>query len=189
MNTNACNNQECDFDGIKCSDANGVVYTSACTSYFLQCGESGISQPMPVAEGTRCYAGEIVNASTCSSAECDYEGIKCSDANGNVYTDSCTSYYVECDNGAATAPRAVADGTRCLNGEQVSASACTGASCDFEGIRCTDANSVYYPDTCTSYYTQCDNGNVDAPREVPTGTRLRSWSSRSMSTRRRSRRC
>ena len=171
VNTNACNNQECDFDGIKCSDANGVVYTSACTSYFLQCGESGISQPMPVAEGTRCYAGEIVNASTCSSAECDYEGIKCSDANGNVYTDSCTSYYVECDNGAATAPRAVADGTRCLNGEQVSASACTGASCDFEGIRCTDANSVYYPDTCTSYYTQCDNGNVDAPREVPTGTR------------------
>ena len=74
-----------------------------------------------------------MNASTCSSAECDYEGIKCSDANGNVYTDSCTSYYVECDNGAATAPRAVADGTRCLNGEQVSASACTGASCDFEG--------------------------------------------------------
>ena len=171
VNTAECSYQNCDFEGIKCTDANGVVYTNTCTSYFVECGESGTSQPMPVADGTRCYGGTIVSASYCSSAECNYEGIKCADANGNVYTDTCTSYYVECDNGSVTAPRPVANGTRCRNGEQVNANSCSGAQCDFEGIRCTDANNVYYPDTCTNYYTQCDNGYLMTPREVPAGTR------------------
>ena len=81
-----------------------VSYTQ-CTAYFLECGESGLSQPMPVADGTRCLNGAIVHTSQCSAAECSFEGLRCSDANGVQHTDTCTAYYVECADGAYTAPR------------------------------------------------------------------------------------
>ena len=171
MNTASCDYQNCDFIGLKCSDANGVVYYSQCTSYFLECGTDGLSRPMPVAEGTRCLNGAIVGASRCSSSECDYEGLKCTDANGVVYTDTCTNYYVECDNGAATSPRPVAEGTKCYNGEQVASTQCSSAECSFTGIRCSDANGVIYPDTCTSYFVSCDNGKYTAPMSATPGTR------------------
>lgn len=171
VNTASCDYQNCDFIGLKCSDANGVVYYSQCTSYFLECGTDGLSRPMPVAEGTRCLNGAIVGASRCSSSECDYEGLKCTDANGVVYTDTCTNYYVECDNGAATSPRPVAEGTKCYNGEQVASTQCSSAECSFTGIRCSDANGVIYPDTCTSYFVSCDNGKYTAPMSATPGTR------------------
>lgn len=171
VSTSSCDYQNCDFTGIKCSDANGVVYTNECTSYFLQCGEDGLSQPMPVAAGTRCYQNNIVDVAACTSSTCTYDGLQCSDANGNIYSDTCTNYYVECENGIQREPRSVAEGTKCYNGEQILASQCTSSECSFEGIQCTDANGILYPDTCTSYYTECDNGQFSSPRPVAAGTR------------------
>lgn len=171
VKTEQCSYQDCDFTGIKCSDANGIVYTNECTSYFLECGEAGLTQPMPVAAGTRCYQNAIVAATSCSEATCSYEGIQCSDANGAVFTDTCTNYYVECENGVQREPRSVAEGTKCYNGQQINASQCSSAECSFEGIQCTDANGVYYPDTCTSYFVECDSGKYTAPQPVAAGTR------------------
>ena len=171
VSTASCSYQDCDFTGIKCSDANGVVSYTQCTAYFLECGESGLSQPMPVADGTRCLNGAIVHTSQCSAAECSFEGIRCSDANGVQYTDSCTNYYVECVDGQIGAPRPVAEGTKCYNGNVIASTECASAECSFDGIKCADANGVIYPDTCTSYFVSCDNAKLTAPMAVAAGTR------------------
>ena len=171
VSTASCSYQNCDFSGIKCSDANGVVSYTQCTTHFLECGEEGLSQPMPVAEGTRCLNGGIVGAAQCAVAECDFEGVRCSDANGVQYSSSCTNYYVECDNHKIGAPRPVAEGTKCYNGSTIAATECSSAECAFTGIKCADANGVVYSDTCTSYFVSCDNAKLTAPMPVAPGTR------------------
>ena len=171
VSTNSCPYEYCDFTGIKCVDANGNVFYDQCTSYFVECGDGQITQPMPVAEGTRCFNGEIVHTNSCSSSNCNFEGIRCSNANGDLYPTSCTDYYVECDNGEYGVPRPVADGTKCYNNTIVNASECSSAACDFEGIQCVDANGVVYPNTCTAYYRTCDNGQYSIIRDMASGTR------------------
>ena len=169
--TDNCPYEYCDFDGLKCSDANGNIYYDQCTSFFVECSDGQLTQPMPVADGTRCSNGAIVDASACSTAECNFEGIRCSNANGDVFETTCTDYFEECDNGAYSVPRPVADGTKCYNGTIIDAGQCASPICDFDGIECVDVNGVVYSGTCTAYYRVCEHGQYSAIRDMPAGSR------------------
>lgn len=157
--------------GIRCADLSGNVITNSCTSYFVECDNGLQIKPMPVAEGTKCLNGEIVHNSNCTASVCTQGDLVCSDASGIVDNTTCTDYFMQCFSGLFIEPQPVAYGTKCLQGKIVLASACTGAACDFEGIRCSDANGVIYENMCQSYFVQCNDGSFTAPMAVANGTR------------------
>lgn len=158
-----CSSSECDFTGIKCTDAAGTVFDTSCTDYYIECDNGFFTNPMIVPPGTHCLAGELVLSSACPSATCTFEGIKCSDAAGTLVSGSCTAYYVECVDGAQSRPLAVASGQRCLNDALVLASACSTPQCSFTGVQCVDASGTLQTDACTGYYRQCTDGVLAGP--------------------------
>lgn len=168
----SCNSEQCVKDAVFCVDKSNTIVVDTCTDHFIQCQDGGAySEPMPVAEGTQCYNGEIVNRNQCTAAECSFDGIKCVDTDGSISLNVCTSRYIMCDNGKYTEPSPVAAGTQCYNGKQILPSECPNTSgCTFEGIKCVDDNNSIVADTCTNKYVMCIDGEYSNPMPVAAGT-------------------
>ncbi|KAK8809572.1 hypothetical protein WA158_000515 [Blastocystis sp. Blastoise] len=168
-----CSGVECNFEGIKCIDNNGVITTTTCTTRYVQCTDGILTIAMPIAEGTRCYNGKQINVADCECPECAFTGIKCVNTDGIVVTDECTDKYVMCDNGVLTDPLPVAEGTQCKNGILINAETCSSAGCDWEGIKCVDSDNMIVTDKCTDRFVQCEYGVTTAPVYVPLGTQCK----------------
>ena len=142
---------------------------------------------MPAAKGTRCLNGVLIRVEDCTSVvdptaspeepttspktpECSFSGYRCVNSAGETQT-TCSDYYRTCDEEILSPITAVPAGKKCYNGELVDASAlpCEPVeyTCDWTGIRCSDAYGVQSNTTCTRYYTTCRNGTVASPRLMP----------------------
>ncbi|KAK8790965.1 hypothetical protein WA158_005596 [Blastocystis sp. Blastoise] len=94
-------------------------------------------------EATACFDGIIVVGTTCGQVfpniTCDFEGLQCSDALGNIATEFCTGYFVQCYNGLLTIPQPTPSNEQCFNGELVASSRCTTGDLN----PCNTANPNY----------------------------------------------
>ena len=132
------------------------------------------SLPIPVEEGRKCLAGQVIEYAYCSysaSTKCSFTGSRCVNSLGEVIANACTNYYVICDGGSVSLPNQVEGGLRCYNGAFVDPSVCPAATCSFEGPECVTNNGQIIRDVYTDFYVECVAGPLSYPLPVAPGVR------------------
>ena len=169
-----CTAPQCSYTGVRCTDAKGVAVSGTCADYYEECQNGVQVGPTAVPSDKKCLNNELVVSTTCTPKECDFSGFICSNADGTLLSDTCTSYFVECVDYKYSTPIAVAEGSRCYNQQIVSAEASqcsSGGTCSFDGIRCSDSNGKVIANRCTNYYVMCSNGAYTKPQLTADGTK------------------
>ena len=124
----------------------------------MDCHDRLLGPVMPVAAGSKCLNDAIILNSECTSAECTFTDIQCTNGAGDWVNTYCTGYFVECVDGAISQPTEVPKGTQCYQNTLVIEGTCVEPTCSFEGIRCSDAAGTVVANSCTGYFVECDNG-------------------------------
>ena len=161
----------CTTLGVHCTDAQGTEVANTCSSYYRECENGVLTDVMPVAPGSKCLNNEMVMNSDCTSADCTFTGIQCTNGAGDFINTTCTGYFVECDDGSVTKPTAVPDGTSCYMNNFVISGTCDSPSCSFTGFRCSDASGTLVSNACTEYFVECDEGTITKPMPVAQGSK------------------
>ena len=166
---------ECSFTNLMCTDASGVAQTT-CTSYYRTCNDGTLSTVLSTPTGMKCYQGAFINEgdSPCGPIDynCDWTGIRCTNAEGNQQTGICTQHYVTCKNNQTSTPRPIPDSLYCLGNNVVTRGQCVlrpDDQCFFCGILCVDASRKPVFNDCTEWFVNCVNGNVTQSFSVPPG--------------------
>ena len=166
---------ECSFTNLMCTDASGVAQTT-CTSYYRTCNDGTLSTVLSTPTGMKCYQGAFINEgdSPCEPIDynCDWTGIRCTNAEGNQQTGICTQHYVTCKNNQTSTPRPIPDSLYCLGNNVVTRGQCVlrpDDQCFFCGILCVDASRKPVFNDCTKWFVNCVNGNVTQSFSVPPG--------------------
>ena len=122
--------------------------------------------------GTSCLNAEIVNTSRCT-AECSFSGYQCTNQYGDFVNNTCTQYYVVCEDGQFSDVIRTGTGKSCFNNAPMFTAECPSTnsedSCSFSGIRCVDETGNILTDTCSDYYAECTNTNEISVKSVPAG--------------------
>ena len=150
-----------------------------CTQNYLFCNNGVISEVYPVGAGKSCYQGKALFTEECPSIypanACAFDGIRCSDANGNRVVDSCTSYYAECTDDHIISVKQVPAGGKCFNNAFVIESACSCSSepqscSEEEVIDCVNQYGVRAESNqCSEYIRACQNGKQTVPLPLREG--------------------
>ena len=167
---------ECKFDGIRCSDADGNRVANSCTSYYVECTDDQVVSVKQVPTGGKCFNNAFIIESACScpseSQSCsEEEAIDCVNQYGvEAKHNQCSQYMRSCENGRKTVPRPLQDGLSCINEQILPSGVCestlSNQNCSFCGIRCVMENGDEVGDQCSNYYVECNNEIVSAPQQV-----------------------
>lgn len=165
----------CSFSGIHCVNAVGIEQMS-CSSFYRTCVQGHLSSILPVPPNQKCYNNVLVDAGSvpCTSISytCNWEGIHCTNAQGNEQTDICSRYYTTCHEGSVSTPKLIPSNLYCLNQTIVHVEQCLvrpDDRCYFCGIVCSESDGEIVLDGCTEYFINCVNGYVTNPFVVTPG--------------------
>ena len=166
----------CSFTGIQCVNAVGIEQTTTCSSFYRTCSQGRLSSILPVPINQKCYNNALVDAGSvpCTPIpySCNWEGIHCTNAQGNEQSDICSRYYTTCHEGSITTPKLIPNNLYCLNQSIVHVEQCLvrpDDRCYFCGMVCTESDGEIVLDGCTEYFINCVNGYVTNPFAVTPG--------------------
>ena len=165
----------CSFTGIQCVNAVGIEQTT-CSSFYRTCSQGRLSSILPVPINQKCYNNALIDAGSvpCTPIpySCNWEGIHCTNAQGNEQSDICSRYYTTCHEGSITTPKLIPNNLYCLNQSIVHVEQCLvrpDDRCYFCGMVCTESDGEIVLDGCTEYFINCVNGYVTNPFAVTPG--------------------
>ena len=79
---------------VRCVNSLGREETTRCSDYISTCDQDSWSLPIPLENGQKCYQGQTIQSSLCSttaSSVCSFTGIQCSNSMGEIVDHSCTN--------------------------------------------------------------------------------------------------
>ena len=166
----------CSFTGIQCVNAVGIEQSTTCSSFYRTCSQGRLSSILPVPINQKCYNNALVDAGSvpCTPIpySCNWEGIHCTNAQGNEQSDICSRYYTTCHEGSITTPKLIPNNLYCLNQSIVHVEQCLvrpDDRCYFCEMVCTESDGEIVLDGCTEYFINCVNGYVTNPFAVTPG--------------------
>lgn len=172
-----CDQPQCDFDGLQCSNAYYFPGDEQCSNFFVTCTSGQLSPPMKVGENRACYHGRAVLARDCSSfvdpTRCQFTGIRCVNAEGLITENEESTQYVVCENGVISSPLEVPTHSVCYNHVFIAQS---NVDCDPERERCqpglfecVNAFGTVVENECSQFGRSCVNGVTSAPVAIVEG--------------------
>lgn len=166
---------KCAFTNLQCTNAVGVIQTD-CSDFYQTCVDGVLSDVLAVPSGMKCYQGMLVNEgdSPCEPIDyhCDWEGIHCTNAQGNEQKGVCTRHYVTCKQNITSSPLLMPNQLFCLDNAVATLGQCLvhpDDSCFFCGLVCVNSQAEVVFDSCTPQFVNCVKGVVTEPYSVPPG--------------------